>query len=392
MQYDFDEFVDRSGTDAVKWEVQPGLLPLWVADMDLPCAQPIVQALHQRVDRLIYGYTQTLTPAYTGAVLGWMGRRFDWHPQAEWIRYTAGVIQALSCLVKLLSKPGDQILVQKPVYGPFMMAVESQQRVVCNSPLLCKNGRYEMDFEDLAHKFADPGVVGMILCSPHNPVGRVWTQEELTRLLELARANGKWIISDEIHCDILRAGVTHTPLLKLAGGYADHVYACTSPSKGFNLAGMQLSNIFIPNAEVRARWDSYVCNTLHIGNVNPLSAAAMMAAYNDSEDWLDQANAYIDANLAFLCDYLAKRLPKAKVTMPEGTYLAWVDFSAYEPDPARLGARLRQDARVLLTDGAAFGEEGPFQRINAACPRALLREGLDRVTATLLTAPDKALV
>lgn len=383
MHYDFDQVVDRSGTAAVKWEVHPDMLPLWVADMDLPCAQPVIEALHKRVDRRIFGYTQTFTPEYLQALLGWMDRRFGWQPKAEWARYTGGVVQALGCLVHLLSAPGDGIIIQRPVYGPFAMSIETQGRRVVDSPLKEVDGRFEMDFDDLAQKFADPQVVGMILCSPHNPVGRVWTAAELTRLLALARENGKWIVSDEIHCDILGAGVVHTPLLKLAGDWADHVYACTSVSKTFNLAGMQLSNIFIPNEGVRAAWDGYVCNTLHIGNVNPLSAAAMIAAYNEGEDWLAQANAYIDANLDFLRENLAHRLPKARMARREGTYLAWVDFSAYEADPEALRRRLQEQAKVLLNAGSDFGGSGCWQRINAACPRSLLREALDRMVAVL---------
>ena len=384
MQYNFDEFVDRSGTRASKWDARPDLLPLWVADMDLPCAEPIIQALHKRVDRRIFGYTETLTPAYTGAVLGWMERRFGWQPKAEWIRYSAGVIQAQSCLIHMLSKPGDKIIVQKPVYGPFMMSIETQDRVVSNNALVRCGDHYDMDFDDLAARFADPETVGMILCNPHNPVGRVWTADELRRVLELARANGKWIISDEIHSDIIRAGVTQTPLLSLAGDWADHVYVCTSPSKTFNLAGMQLANTFIPNEDIRRQWDSYVGNTLHVNSANPLSIAAMIAAYTEGDEWLDQANAYIDANLQFLRTYLRERMPKAVMFNCQGTYLAWVDFSAYEPDPARLTQRLQQDAKVFLTEGSAFHETGAFQRINVACPRSLLREGLDRITATLV--------
>ncbi len=387
MQYNFDEFVDRSGTHATKWEVRPDLLPLWVADMDLPCAEPIIEALHKRVDRRIFGYTQTLTGEYTDALLGWMDRRFDWQPKAEWVRYAIGVIQGLSCLVNMLSRPGDGIIVQKPVYGPFMMSIETQDRVVCDSPLRKVDGRFEMDFEDLEKKFADPSIVGMIMCSPHNPVGRVWTEAELTRLLELAKANGKWIISDEIHCDILRKGVVQTPLLKLAAkmDYTDHVYACTSVSKTFNMAGMLLANIFVPNADIRARWDTWVANTLHVSAANPLSIAAMTAAYNEGEDWLDQANAYIDDNLEYLRKYLAEKLPKAVMSDCQGTYLAWVDFSAYEPDVKELERRLQEDAKVFLTSGSAFGETGPVQRINVACPRSLLREGMDRITAMLLS-------
>ena len=390
MKYDFDEIVDRSGTLSTKWEACPGRIPLWVADMDLPCAQPILDALHARVDRRIFGYTETLTQEYTDAVRGWTQRRFGYAPQPEWIRYAGGVIQIISCLVYLLSKPGDRIIIQRPVYGPFAMSTETQGRVVSDSKLkLTKQAdgfaRYEIDFDDLAVRFADPGTVGMILCSPHNPVGRVWTAQELRRIVDLAKANGKWIIADEIHSDIVRADQKQHALLAVAPDYAENIYVCTSPSKTFNLAGMQLANAFIANAEVRRRWDGYVANTLHVGHASPLSIAAMIAAYTEGEDWLDQANAYMDANIAWLEGFVREQLPKAVMTHSEGTYLCWLNLTAYEPDAKELNRRLRDDAKVWLTEGTAFGAEDglDWQRVNVACPRSQLAEGMRRIAAEL---------
>lgn len=395
MQYDFDEFVSRAGTHATKWEARPDLLPLWTADMDLPCAEPIIQALHRRVDRRIFGYTDTMSQAYTDAVLGWFARRHGWQAQKEWIRYSAGVVQALSALIHILSKPGDGILIQPPVYGPFSSCIRARERVLYNNPLRCTRDesgiRYAMDYDDLEVKLADPAIVGIIICNPHNPVGRVWTPQELQRLVDIARKNNKWIICDEIHCDLVRKGVKHTPMLTVAGDWADHVFVCTSPSKTFNLAGMQLSNTFIPSAEVRKAWDAYMGGVLHIGMANPLSIEATIAAYNEGDEWLDQLSDYLDDNLAFVRTYLAKHLPKAVMAPCEGTYLAWVDLSAYEPDPAVLTRRLLEEARVFLSSGDFFGEPAAFQRINTACPRSILQEALDRITATLLAAPAATL-
>ncbi len=379
MLYNFDEAVDRRNTDAIKWDACREAVPLWVADMDLVCAQPIIDALRQRVGQKIYGYTNTLTPTYLNAVTGWMARRFDWQAKGEWIRNADGVIQAISGLIYLLSKPGDSIIIQQPVYGPFAMEIQTQDRVIRNSELIFQDGSYRMDFADLEAAFADEKVKGMILCNPHNPVGRVWAEQELTTLLALAKENKKWIISDEIHCDIIRADQKNIPLLKLAEkiDYTDFVYACTSPSKGFNLAGMNLANAFIPNQTTRNGWDRYVRATLHVANANPFSISAMEAAYSDGgAEWLDQANAYIDANIAYLQSFLKKHLPLAFMAPCQGTYLTWVNFDAYEKDADAFQSALLK-AGVCLNAGSGFGATQNWQRINVACPRSQLQAGLE---------------
>lgn len=382
MKYDFDKIIDRGNTYSLKWDIGGDILPLWVADMDFACAPAIQKALHERIDRQIYGYTNILQKDYTDAVCGWFKRRFDWEIDSEHIRYTAGCIQALSFFVTILSKPGDKIVIQRPVYYPFTLMVELQGREVSNNPLVMTENGYEMDFEDLEKKLADPEAVGMILCSPHNPVGRVWTVEELRRVVDIAKKYNKWIISDEIHCDLVRKGVKHIPLLKLAPDYADRIVACTSPSKTFNLAGMQLSDIIIPGEEFRALWKHQVTGIMHVNVANPLSICAMQAAYNESEEWLDQLNEYLDENIRFLSAYIAEKLPKAKVFDCQGTYLVWVDFRAYERDAQKLEERTQSKAKVYLDDGYMFGPEGEgFERFNVACPRSILKECVDRLAA-----------
>ena len=383
MQYDFDTIIDRSGTYSLKWDVDAAL-PLWVADMDFACAPEIRRALHERVDRQIYGYTNLLEKDYTDAVRGWFGRRFGWEIQPEWIHYTAGCIQALSFLVDLLSRPGDRIVIQRPVYYPFTMMVELQGRRVSNNPLVLTDAGYRMDFDDLERKLGDPAAAGMILCSPHNPVGRVWTEEELRHVVEIAKKYDKWIISDEIHCDLVRRGKRQIPLLKLAPDYARRIVACTAPSKTFNLAGMQLSNIIIPSEVYRAAWKHRVTDIMHMDVANPFSICAMQTAYNECGDWVDQLNDYLDENIAFFTRYMAQKLPRVRVFACEGTYLPWADFRPYIADAKEQQRVIRERAGVYLDDGSIFGAEGAgFQRFNLACPRSVVKECVDRLAEAI---------
>lgn len=383
MQYNFDEFVDRSGTMASKWDARPDLLPLWVADMDLPCAEPIIQALHKRVDRRIFGYTETLTPAYTGAVLGWMERRFGWQPKAEWIRYSAGVIQAQSCLIHMLSKPGDKIIVQKPVYGPFMMSIETQDRVVSNNALVRCGDHYDMDFDDLAARFADPETVGMILCNPHNPVGRVWTASELRRIATLCRTYGVLLLVDEIHADFSWPEHPVTMMGELGDDIARQCIEFTAPTKTFNLAGLLCSNTIIRDPELKTRFDVAAEN---IGGmtVSHFGLVACIAAYNEAEGWFDELLDVVAANLATVRAFATAHNGIALVE-PEGTYLAWLDCRGLGFTGAdELRDFMRAKARVYFDEGALFGVEGEgFERVNLACPPSMLADVLERMHAAL---------
>ena len=389
-KYDLDQIIDRKGTYSCKWDQLPegtpaDALPLWVADMDFPCADPILEALHKRIDRQILGYSIYENDECKSAVTGWFKRRFNWDVEKNDIFFSPGVVPAIAFLLDILTKEGDGVLIQKPVYYPFSGKIEGNRRTIVNNPLIYQNGCYEIDFEDLEAKMSVPANKGMILCSPHNPVGRVWTEQELKRIVEICKKYDKWIISDEIHFDLVRKGVKHQPLLKLCPEYKDRIIVCTAPSKTFNLAGMQLSNIVIPNPEYQKLWNAETGDKLSVNFASPLGITAVIAAYNESEDWLNQVNEYIDANIAFAKEYFAQNLPKAKMVEPEGTYLIWVDLREYCSDAKKLEELMIQKAKVVLDEGYIFGEGGVgFERINAACPRSILKECLDRMKNALL--------
>lgn len=389
MKYDFDTLVERRGTHCCKFDTIPeeagkNAIPVSIADMDLPCAEPIIRALHERIDQRIFGYTVYENEDCKEAVTGWYRKRFGWEIDKNDIFFSPGVVPALAFLIQFLTKEGDGVIIQRPVYHPFTGKVEANGRKVVNSPLVRKGSTYEMDFDDLDRKFADENTKGMILCSPHNPVGRVWREDELRKIVDIAKKYDKWIISDEIHADLTRVGVTHTPLLKLAPDYSDRIIVCTAPSKTFNLAGMQLSNIVIENPEYQKKWLHVIGDQNSVGFANPFGITAMIAAYNESEDWLDQVNAYIDGNIAMCREFVAEHLPRATMVDCEGTYLVWLDLRAYCADKEELEEMMLRRAKVALDEGYMFGEEGiGFERINVACPRSIVRQCLERMAQVL---------
>lgn len=379
-QYDFDTVIERTGTRCVKWDwiEKEGqeVFPLWVADMDFACADAIVEAMHQQVDARIYGYNTGFDQAYRESVCSWFQHRFDWHIEPKTIFFAGGVVPAIAYLLEILSEEGDGILIQTPVYHPFRKKIEATKRRVIENPLLNQGGIYTIDFEDLEEKLLRTDVKGMILCSPHNPVGRVWTAEELRKLVDIAKHSGKWIISDEIHCDIIREENTQIPLLKLAPDYAEQIITCTAPSKTFNLAGLQNSNIIIVNRTYQVRWRRFVEERLSIGGPNSFAISSTMAAYQHGEEWLDQVNTYIDENIHFATAFLKEHLPEAIVSPCEGTYLLWVDMRAYETDAKSLEERLKAHG-IIFNQGYIFGQEGAgFVRMNLACSRNLLQRCL----------------
>ena len=275
-------------------------------------------------------------------------------------------------------------MIQPPVYYPFRSKIEANGRKAVNNPLLLKGGHYEIDFEDLDLKMSDPHNKGLLFCSPHNPIGRLWTEEELKRIAAVCRRYDKWIIADEIHCDLLRIGAEHHPMLKVCSDYADRIIACTAPTKTFNMAGLGISNIIIPNKEYQSLWRHFACERLSLEDCSPLSLAAQEAAYNHCEDWLDALRIYLDGNIDFTEQYLKETLPKARMIHPDATYLVWIDFRAYCSDPAALEQLMRRKARVMLDEGYIFGEGGEgFERINIATPRSILSECLARIASAL---------
>lgn len=384
MRYDFDQVVDRKGTYASKLEVLPQGAPedslyLWVADMDFPCAQPIIDALHKRVDRQIFGYTTYKNPAMRNAARHWFKKRFDWDIDPSWLFYCPGIVPALGFLINALTEEGDGIIIQKPVYYPFTAKIEASNRVVANNALVRQGNTYVMDLEDLEKKFAAPENKGMILCSPHNPVGRVWTQEELHRVVSIAKKYDKWIISDEIHCDLTRIGISHYPLLKIAPEYQNRIIACTAPSKTFNLAGLQFSNIVIPDPEYQKKWLHLTADQFAMSNPSPMGAEALIAAYYDGDEWLDQVREYIDGNIRYIEDHVKEHMPKIDVIKCEGTYLLWLDVHHYAPDYKQLEQTMIK-AGVILDEGYVFGKEGEcYERINVASPRCLIEECMKRM-------------
>lgn len=390
MKYDLDAVIDRTGTHSVKWEyvsdsikgAPPDVLPLWVADMDFPCAQPILDALHARVDRHIFGYSTPYTKGYLSAVCNWFGSRHDWGIDPDQILVTPGVVPALGLLIRTFTRAGEGVIIQQPVYYPFFSMIRNNGRKLVNNPLILRDGVYEIDFDDLEQKAADPAHTLMILCSPHNPVGRVWTEPELTRVARICRRHRVTLVADEIHCDLLRQGIKFIPMAKAAPH--ETVISCTAASKTFNLAGLGISNTIFQSRTMRSRCEAELRDQLGLFGANPLSLVATEAAYTRGREWLDQVLAYIDANLAFISDFISDHMPETGYGVPQGTYLAWLDLRRYDQNWEALKKALLTDAKVALDDGDMFGEEGRgFERVNAACPRSILADCLHRMAGVL---------
>lgn len=386
MKYNFDEVVDRRGTSATKVERMPegsseDALALWVADMDFPCAEPILKALHERIDRKIFGYTVYDTDECLGAVTDWFKKRYGWEEKKENLLFSPGIVSAYAVLLNILTEEGDGVVVQRPIYYPFMMKAKSNNRVIVDNPLIYENGNYKMDFEDLDAKMADPKIKVLVFCSPHNPTGRVWTEEEIRTVVDICKKYDKWIICDEIHCDLLRKGVVFHPMVKVAPDYAEKIAVCTAPSKTFNLAGMKTSNIVIHSEELKEKWNDFIGNKLSMNGVSALGLTAMVAAYREGEEWLEQVKEYLDGNFAYIDNFLKEHLPKAHLVPAEGTYLAWIDFNAYvNGDEKKLEELMQKKAKVALDEGYIFGDAGKgFERINLASPRSVIAECMERI-------------
>ena len=386
MKYNFDEIIDRKGTNSAKWSKElleqrfgdGELLPLWIADMDFKCPKPVVDALVERAKHGIYGYSERTSPYYQ-SIINWNKRRNNWEIKKEWILFTPGIVSALNLLVQTFSFPGDKVIIQNPVYHPFNAAILNNGRHIQYNPLKHENGRYTMDYKDLEEKAKDPRVKIFILCSPHNPVGRVWTKEELTKLGEICIKNNIIVISDEIHSDLILKGYRYTPFATISEEFAQHSVTCTAPSKTFNLAGLQTSSIIIPNERLRADF-SQPLESNHITNPNAFGIVALRTAYNEGEEWLEQVLEYLNKNACFIEKFVEEKMPEVKYTKPEGTYLAWLDFTAIGKDEKELEIIMQKKAKVALDGGYIFGKGGErFERINFACPQSILEKALDRI-------------
>ncbi|MDY4401532.1 MAG: MalY/PatB family protein [Prevotella sp.] len=383
MEYDFSRPTDRRGTDSYKWDSAPeaDIIPLWVADMDFETFPAITEALQRRVAHGIFGYTR-VPEAYYEAVCRWFKKRHGWHINREDIIYTSGVVPAVSAVIKALTLPGDQVIVQGPVYNCFFSSIRNNGcETVSNSLIYNKEElRYEIDFDDLERKLKHERARLMLLCNPHNPGGRVWTRDELTRVAELCRKYGVRVVSDEIHCELTLYDNEYVPFGSLPDELSRNSITCCSPSKAFNTAGLQIANIVCRDAEVRNRIDRAI-NINEVCDVNPFGVIALQAAYSDKGyEWLTQLRKYISANYDLLLERFARELPKCKVMRMEGTYLAWIDCSELHIPSDEIEKMLMHENKVWVNAGSMYGAEGAsFIRINMACTSELLNEGITRI-------------
>lgn len=380
MKYDFDELVERRGTNCVKWdEGQPDMIPLWVADMDFKVAPAIQKALQQRVEHGVFGYN-IVPESYYEAVISWFHRRHQWEIQRQWILYTTAVVPAMSCVIKALTMPGEKVLILSPAYNCFFSSIKNNGCEVLESPLKAVGDSFEVDFDDFEAKCADEKATLFLLCNPHNPSGRVWTREELQRMYDICHQHDVKVASDEIHCELIMPGYQFVPF----GTITDDCVVMNSPSKNFNTAGLQIANIICSHPSWRRRIDRAI-NINEVCDVNPFGIVALEAAYNESEDWIEELNQYLWGNYTVLRDFIDKNIPQWKVCRLEGTYLPWVDISAMDVTSQELCDRLLQEAKVWINPGTMYGPktgEG-YVRVNIATQRSRLLEALNRVAKAL---------
>jgi cystathionine beta-lyase len=384
----FDEIIDRSNTGSIKWDPfylkklfgKEDLLPLWVADMDFRAPQPVIDALVERVKHGIFGYTGPDPIKYNNSVINWFRRRHNWTLHESWLVFSPGIVQACTYLIQRFTNPGDKVIIQDPVYYPFASLIKNNGRRVSSNQLVLDGLQYRMNYEDLEEKAKDPRVKAIILCSPHNPVGRVWIKKELTKLGNICLENDILVISDEIHCDLVYPKHKHIVFASISEEFAQHSIICTAGSKTFNLAGFQHSNVIISNVKLRESFKVQMeANALTIPNA--FGALALQVAYDEGEEWLNSLIQVLERNLSFLKSFISKHLPTVSVIEPEGTYLVWLDFRALGLDHKELEKKMLKDAKLALDSGYKFGIGGEgFERINIACPLSILEESLERIS------------
>ena len=385
--YNFDEVIDRKGTNCLKYDFAlergypEGVLPFWVADMDFRTAPPVIEELERRVQHGIFGYTDPGAD-YRAAVWNWMKTQHGWTPAEGSLTITPGVVFALGMAVQSFTAPGDAVLIQQPVYYPFSSIILGNDRQLVNSPLVLKDGHYEIDFVDFEQKITSKNVKLFLLCNPHNPAGRVYTRDELQKMATICLQHGVTIVADEIHNDFIRKGYEHTVLASLGNDIAQHVVTCTAPSKTFNLAGLQISNIFIENESMRQKFRATIDHAGY-SQPNALGMFAAQAAYEKGLPWLEALRDYLEQNYQKTKAFLEKELPKVQLIEPEGTYLLWLDFRAYGLSAKELDDIIVHEANLWLDSGHIFGKDGEgFERLNIACPWATLEQGLKQLART----------
>ena len=385
MKYDFDKIIPRRGTNSVKWDVakEDGVIPMWVADMDFQAAPCIRQAMKERVDHGVFGYT--LVPnSYYESIISWFDRRHQWHIDRNWILYTSGVVPAISAIIKALTEPGDKVLVQTPVYNCFFSSIRNNGCTTAENALVRKGNSYEIDFDDFERQAADEKTKVFLLCNPHNPAGRVWTPDELSRMNDICLRHGVKVIADEIHCELVMPGYKFTPFAAVSKACQDNCITTNSPTKSFNIAGLQIANIITNNDTIKRKIDRAI-NINEVCDVNPFGVIALQAAYNEGESWIDQLNLYLWENYKVLKDFFQEHLPKLKVLKLEGTYLVWIDISATGLKADELTNELLQHGKVMVNSGTMYGKTtgADYLRINIAMPRSLMLEALQRIAQVL---------
>jgi len=388
MDYNFDTVIDRYNTGSVKFDtvVAQGypadVMPLWVADMDFQAPACAREALRKSVEHGIFGYSFPMD-GYFDAIYRWFDRRFDWQLKKEWMVCTPGVVFALSAAVRVMTEPGAGVLVLPPVYYPFYNVINQNGRKVVASDLIYENGRYSIDFADMERKIVENDVKLFILCSPHNPVCRVWTREELQKMGAICKAHGVKVISDEIHCDFTFPGHPHIPFVKACPELAEDTVVCTAPSKSFNLAGLQVSNIFIPGEALRKAYQEEMIRVSY-SFPNCLGIVACQAAYEGGEEWLEACKAYMRDNLSYVRSFLAEHIPQIKLVEPEGTYFAWLDCTGLGLSKEQLDELIIHKAKLWLDSGSIFGQSAAlFQRVVLACPRGTLERAMQQLEAAI---------
>lgn len=394
MTYNFDEIIPRRGTNSLKYDfaekrgMPKDILPMWVADMDFGVPAAVSERLVELGNHGIYGYSEP-GKSYFNAVANWMETYHNWIVEEEWLVKTPGVVFALAMAIRALTKEGEAVLIQQPVYYPFSEMVLSNNRKLISNNLVYEEGKYTIDFEDFECKIVENQVKLFILCNPHNPVGRVWTKEELIKLGDICLKHHVMVVSDEIHQDFIYEGYKHEVFMNLKKEYEDITITCTAPSKTFNLAGLQISNIFIANSDIRKKIKKEITRAGY-SQLNIAGIVACEAAYAQGRDWLEALKSYLTDNLNYLRDFLVRYIPQIKLIEPEGTYLVWIDFRDLGLNEEERQELIVNKANLWLDSGAMFGSVGEgFERINIACPRSILQQALEQLLESI-KALDKA--
>ena len=379
MKYNFDEIIDRRNTNAIKYERAGDLLPLWVADMDFMAPREVTRALMKTVEHSVFGYTEVFGDGYFDSIKNWFSKKFNYEPKKEWLVKSPTVVFALAMAIRAFTNEGDSVLIQTPVYHLFKQTIISNKRNLVDSALVYKEGRYTINFEDFEDKIAKNKVKLFLLCSPHNPVARVWTKEELDTMGRICAKYNCLIVSDEIHCDFVYDGHKHHVFSTLH----DRAILLTSPTKTFNLAGLHVSNIFIEDERQRSKFEEEI-NKTGYSQLNTMGLVACQSAYEYGEEWLEELLNYLSGSIGYMKKFIAENMPQIKMIEPEGTYLMWLDFKALNLTQQQLDNKITKEAKLFLGSGTAFGESGEgFQRVNIACPRKILEEAMVKISSVV---------